>query len=188
LERTLDGDRPLAGASVNAWVQTATMGYSHWYLNGPSYSDAQGRYELGKLPEGAQFQLEVFRSGFSTQCAPAPLVIAGNQRLDAFLVAESRVSAARDSVPPSAPGLRVITGVVYSVVDGVRTPSGAASVQYEPTWDSPAALTITDAQGRFLLCGIPQNRPAWLGAFIGGKYAYVEVPAGADATVDLDVK
>ena len=34
VEDAPDGERPLAGASVNAWIQRNSTGYSHWYANG----------------------------------------------------------------------------------------------------------------------------------------------------------
>jgi hypothetical protein len=54
--------------------------------------------------------------------------------------------------------------------------------------DSSAASTLSDSNGRFLLCNIPQNRVAPIVAYVDGKDASVQVPAGPDADIDLEVK
>src|SRR5262245_59860958 len=58
-ERSPQGDRPIEGANVNAWVQTGRIGYSYMYANGPRLTDAQGRYQLANLPDGATVQFQV---------------------------------------------------------------------------------------------------------------------------------
>jgi hypothetical protein len=188
-ERTPLGDRPLSGANVNAWIQTGTFGYSYMWANGPRLSDAEGRYELSHLPEGAELQLQVYKDGYVQQCAAPPLVVGGQMRLDLQLVARANVSASGDTVPPSAPGFRLISGVVYELTNDGRRPVPDAFVDYEPSDDSPAAITRTDAAGRFLLCGISQTRMVTIGASISlNRVTYQRVPPGPDANIDVEIK
>jgi hypothetical protein len=188
-ERTPSGERPVSGANVNAWVQTGTFGYSYMWANGPRLSDAQGRYELAGLPGGADLQVQVYKDGYVQQCAAPPLVVGGEMQLDLQLVARAHVSASRASVPPSPFGLRFVTGVVYELTNDGRRPAPDAFVDYEPIEDSPAALTRTDAAGRFLLCGIPEARTVTISTALGpSRVAYVRVPPGPDADVEIEIK
>ena len=188
--RTPLGDRPLSGANVNAWIQTATFGYSYMYANGPRLSDVDGRYELSNLPEGAELQLQVYKDGYVQQCAAPPLVVVGGQmHMDLQLVARANVSASADTVPLSAPGFRLISGIVYELTNDGRRPAPDAFVDYEPTEDSPAAVTRTDAAGRFLLCGISQTRTVTIGASNGfNRAGYQQVPPGPDANIEVEIK
>jgi len=186
-ERTPQGDRPVGGASVNAWVQTSGIGYSYWWAHGALYADSGGRYELRNLPLGATVQLEVYKPGYVSQCAAPPYMVNGDQQIDAQLVARTNISPSPESVPLSAPGFRLIMGVVYEMTKDGRRPAADAGVDYEPYMDSPAALTYTDAQGRFLLCGIPTTRVATIGTGLGERVVYREVPQGADAVIDIEI-
>ena len=188
-ERTPLGDRPLSGANVNAWIQTGTFGYSYMWANGPRLSDVEGRYELSHLPEGAELQLQVYKDGYVQQCAAPPLVVGGQLHMDLQLVTRANVSASADTVPPPAPGFRLISGVVYELTNTGRRPVPDAFVDYEPSDDSPAAITRTDAAGRFLLCGISQTRMVTIGASISlNRVAYQRVPPGPDANIDVEIK
>jgi hypothetical protein len=187
-EWTTHGERPLADVNVNAWIETVGYGYSYWYLNGRRTTDAQGRYQLTGLPAGGAFQLEVSKDGYAAQCAAPPVVVTSDFQLDARLMPRASLSVAPSSVPPSVPGFRLISGVVYQSAAEGREPVADASVDYEPSFDSPAAWTWTDAQGRFLLCGIPQTLTITISAGSNGRVAYLHVPAGGDATVEIDLQ
>jgi hypothetical protein len=131
----------------------------------------------------------VHKQGYVQQCASPQLLIDKNHHLDAQLVAMRNVSASTDSVPPSAPGFRTISGTLYELTAGGRRPAPDAFVDYEPTADSPAAITYTDAGGRFLLCGVPRDRAATIGAALSsGRYTYHSVPSGPDAMIEIEIR
>ena len=187
-ERAAQIERPIANANVNVWVQTTNIGYSYWYASGPQMTDADGRYELVNLPADATIYFDAWKDGYVQQCATPPLAVGSDLSLNAQLVSQANVSASPGSVPPSAPGYRLVSGVVYELADSRHAVSNAF-VDYEPIEDFPAAVTRTDAQGRFLLCGIPQDRQATIGAALGsGRVAYYTVPPGGDATIDIEIK
>ena len=189
ITESAQGGRPLSGISVSAWVQTATIGFSYMFAYGPRVTDAQGHYELAGIPAGARVRLQLFAPGYVQQCA-APEVHANlSLQLDAQVVPRTSVSSSPASVPQSSPGFRQISGVVYEVTAQGRRPVPDSFVDYEPINDFPAALTYTDAQGRFLLCGIPEAGDSWIsGSIGGGRFAYVKVPPGPDASVDIEVR
>jgi hypothetical protein len=188
-ESAPQGDRPLGNASVNAWVQTPTIGYSYMFAYGPRLTDAQGRYELSGIPPGARVRLQVSAQGYVQQCAAPEVHVNFNSQLDVQLVPRATVASSVASVPPSAPGFRTISGVVYEVTGQARRPFADAFVDYEPLNDFPAAITFTDSQGRFVLCGIPEAGNSWIAASIGvGRFAYVMVPPGPAASADIEVR
>jgi hypothetical protein len=188
-ESVPQGSRPLSGVSVNAWVQTATIGYSYMFAYGPRVTDAQGRYELAGIPAGARVRLQVSGQGYVQQCATPEVHVNLSIRLDATLVPRASVSSSPASMPRSSPGFRQISGVVYEVTAQGRRPVPDSFVDYEPISDVPAAITFTDAQGRFLLCGIPEAGNSLIGASIGvGRFAYVTVPPGPDASIDIEIR
>ena len=187
-EWTKRGERPLADVDVNAWIETPGYGYSYWYRNGRRKTDAQGRYQLTDVPAGASFQLQVAKDGYAPQCAPPPVTVNGDFQLNAKLIPRTSLAITPDSAPPADAGFRLIFGVVYQPgAEGRRTVSDAY-VDYEPSPESPAAWTWTDAQGRFLLCGIPQARTVAIAAALNERIGYLSVPPGADATVEIDLR
>ena len=65
-------------------------------------------------------------------------------------------------------------------------PVAGAGVDFEPVEDVLAALTYTDSDGRFALCGLPENEKATLGVGSNGRVAYADVPPGqTDITITL---
>jgi hypothetical protein len=98
--------------------------------------------------------------------------------LNVTLVSRARVSAAAASVPQPAAGYRNVSGVVFEDTPQGRQPLAGAFVDFEPVMDFPGAVTYSDSEGRYLLCGIPEATSEVLGASADGtiRYAYVTVP------------
>jgi hypothetical protein len=172
---------------VNAWVEQANWGYSYWWANGPRSSDATGRYELLNLPDGSRVTLQIWKDGYVQQCAVPGFVASAASTIDLRLVPKALLSADRSSVPAPAPGFRHVTGVVYENSAEGRRPLAGAFVDFEPMEDFPAAITYTDAQGRFLLCALPDGISAHLGASLNtDRVAYVTVPSG-QTSIDIEL-
>ena len=101
-----------------------------------------------------------------------------------MLIAEANLSSSKDSVPPSPPGFRIVTGVVYEPTTQGRRAVANRLVFYEWGLD-PAAVTRTDDQGRFLICGLPQSRTVGITEAFGGS---ITVPPGVDADIEIEAK
>jgi hypothetical protein len=184
---TAQGPRVVGGVSVNAWVQQGNGGYSYWWANGPRSSDAGGRYELPNLPDGSRVTVQIWKDGYVQQCAAPGFIATAASTLDLRLVQKALVSAERSSVPAPAPGFRHITGVVYQNGADGRRPVAGAFVDFEVVEDFPAAISYTDAQGRFLLCGLPDGVTADVGASLNTeRVAYVSVPPG-QTSIDIEL-
>jgi hypothetical protein len=185
------GQRLLPVVSVNAWVQQASgAAYSYWYINGPRYTDATGQYEMPNLPIGATVYLDFKKDGYVQQCA-VEITISGTTQRDVLLVPKASLSATTAPVPPM-PGFRQVSGVVYEAATqgGVqgRQPAANVGVVYNAGPDFDAGETVTDGQGRFLLCGLSQARTLQIVGYGGNRAAYVSVPPGPDTTIELDLK
>ena len=176
----------MSGVSVNAWVAFGGMGYSYMYLNGARFSQANGEYVLTNLPGGARVQVEVYKDGFIQQCAAPPMVMSSDATIDTQLVSRDNLSASPEGVTPT-PGLRFITGVVYENTPAGKAPVAGAWVDYEPTTEVFAAATYSDSEGRYMLCGIPEDEPAEVGAWLDSRRnAYVTAPPHV-TSIDLVV-
>jgi hypothetical protein len=187
-EMTSQGSRPLGGVSVSAWVDLGRSGYSYMWANGARATDPNGRYQLANLPEGASVTLQVWKEGYVQQCAAPTFKAAGDTMIDLRVVSKALVSADPASVSPPAAGYRNISGVVYENSSDGRRPLAGAFVDFEPFEDFPAALTLTDPQGRYLLCGIPEGTPAELGASVNiNRIAYVTVAPFQTTGVDIEI-
>jgi hypothetical protein len=184
-ERTVSGgSQPLARANVNAWVDTGGLGYSYMWANGASFSGGDGRYELTALPGGALVIADAYKEGYVQPCAAPPLRMNEDFVVDIELVPKALVSASSASVS-NRPGFRSISGVIYEMTPDGKRPLANAFVDYEPIMDSPAATTVTDENGRYLLCGIPNDQVATIGTAVNiNRVAYVDVPPG-QTTADV---
>ncbi len=187
-EMTSQGLRAVAGVSVSAWVDLGRSGYSYMWAHGPRSTDASGRYQLTNLPDGASVTLQVWKDGYVQQCAAPTLKAGGDATLDLRIVSKAALSADPSSVPPQAAGYRIISGVIYENSSDGRRPVPGAFVDFEPFEDFPAAITFSDAQGRYLLCGIPDGSPAELGASLTtSRVAYISVPPHQTTGVDIQL-
>ena len=184
------GPEPLEDAYVNAWVELGSFGYSYWYVHGPVRSGGNGHFTLLHLPDDAAVQVTAHMTGFTQQCAsPQVRAAAGFQRVDAYLAPRETLLKSRASLPASAAGYRMISGVVYEGTGANRLPAGDVWVAYEPFMEVGAAVTFTDSEGRFLLCGIPPESAVSVGAWLDAQRSqYVEVPAGPDAGIVIEFR
>jgi hypothetical protein len=176
-EMTAQSSSPVGGVSVSAWVDLGRMAYSYQWANGRRTTDASGHYELTNLPDGANVTLQIWKDSYVQQCAAPTITASATATLDLRVVSRALVSADRASVPAPAPGFRHVSGVVYENTPDGKRPVPGSPVDFEPFEDFPAALTYTDAQGRYLLCGLPDGTEATLAASMTtARVAYVRVP------------
>ena len=175
--------RELGGNAVNVWVQQWNgFDYSYWWARGSVYSDTGGRFLLTQLPQLVTVSIHVIRTGYVQQCAHAPITMGADETVNVRLVPVSRLSSSM-SYTNDAPGLRTVTGTVYEATSEGRQPVAGVYVNYDVGLDSPAANTVTDGDGRYLLCGIPANRSAAINAHdTRGRSAFSLVPPGGTAS------
>jgi len=181
-----DGNRAVAGANVSAWVQSDRFGYSYMWAHGANLTDGSGRFQLPGLPAGVTVRVQLWKADYVQQCAAPVVVVTGDTTVDLTLFPKTTVSASAASLPTPAAGSSILSGTVFEIVDGVKRPVDGAFVDYEPVMDFPAALTYTNVDGRFALCGIPVNE---LGAVIGvaSKNRVTWAIPSADANANVEI-
>src|SRR5262249_27047045 len=113
---------------------------------------------------------------------PATNLDTNAENLEVTLVARENVSVDKLSVPASVRG-RIVTGrIVENTASGVQ-PVAGTFVDFEPVPDFPVATTYSDANGRYLLCGLSDGQ---IGVGLDSdRFTYVSVPR--DQTSDLDI-
>jgi hypothetical protein len=148
-------------------------------------ADGAGHFELTGIQESATVLLQVWAGGYLQQCASPPVKMVADAQLNVELVSLARVSASPDSVPPPAAGFRSISGRILQPVATVTQPVAGALVDFEPVMDFPAAMTVADGAGGYVLCGIPDGEPVEICAGKGPQVSCVSVPAGQSAGVDI---
>jgi hypothetical protein len=170
-----ESGRPIANANVNAWVQSGSGGYSYMYVHGPLLTDPSGRYRMTGLAIGAHLWFQTYKDGYVQQCAAPSVTVSGDMAMDLALVSKTNLTA---SAMPSGAGLRGVSGTIVEVSAIGKQPVANVFVDFEPTEDFPAAITYSDSTGRFALCGLPANTTVTIGAGLGNRVAYANVPPG----------
>ena len=180
-----ESGRPVAAANVNAWVVDGSLGYSYQYVHGftPVQTDYGGHYQLTFLSPDSHAWLQAWKDGYIQQCAITAGTLQGGATADIALVLRANLTA----VPPmSGPGSRFVTGTIVEMTSAGTRPVAGAFVDFEPIEDFPAAVTYSDGNGRFALCGLPENATARLSAASNSRVAYSDLPPGqADITITL---
>jgi hypothetical protein len=174
--------RPVIANVVVYPLQMSEAWYGPWGRGGQS--DLSGRYRIPNAPEhsGTVF-VRAWRDGYVQQCATT-VVLAEDTNADVTLSGRADVVIVG---LPDRPNSRQISGTVYTLEDNDRHPAAGVSVGWEPIMDTVVADTVTDAQGRYRLCGLPRDRVDALFALpqTTGGPVYVDVAPGGDAVIDF---
>jgi hypothetical protein len=151
-ESSPEGVRGSAGAAVRVWTGAAGALPS-------AVTDADGRFEIANIPVGELAHLLVEKTGYAQQCAALPVLMNRNTTADAQLTRLEALATSPSALAPPAPGFRAISGVAFEVAGGERRPVSRLTVAYLLGGEFPAAFTVTNDAGRYLLCGLPSNKP-----------------------------
>ncbi len=178
--------QPLAGVSYSAFIDTGSFGYSYMWATGAHQTDANGRYQILGVALGASVRLQLWTAGYAQQCAAPAVVANGDVTLNTIVVPNAQLSAS--SAPwMTAPGARTVSGTISVQTADGPVPAAHAFVDFEPIMDFPAAVTYSDPDGHYLLCGLPDATSVDIGVNANGRVADVIVPAG-QTSADIVVK
>ena len=177
-ESTRDGRRPLAGAPLDISLD--------YQARSPiTTTDADGRYSfMGSSL--AKLNVRVEKAGYSQPCRAA-IALSADRVMDVYVVADATLSV--DGVPASMPVIQpTLSGTVFErASEGVRTVPGVKVIGDFSAglgW-GPSATTVTDAAGRYLLCGVDGSMGLEL--WIPRLRRYLPVNSPMAATLDIDV-
>jgi hypothetical protein len=147
-----DGIKPFDAASVWGWVQTATSG---WRV-GPVPTDGNGRYSF-QVPSGASLRVQVAPP---YQPCVATFDTTSNGGHDVHVVTDSAQLGAH--LPAELlTNFPVLSGVVFENTAEGRQPVSGVRVEVDMLWGmgDVSATTLTDSDGRYVLCGLVGNSP-----------------------------
>jgi hypothetical protein len=174
--RTATGTAPLANTGVGAFV---VMTNGSGYGMAPAITDADGRYRFSNVPNGQVFLFGGAPHAYQP-CVAIATVSGANGEKDIELL-DSAVTR-----PLTAADSPILSGIVYRYTNAGRQPVAGAAIEFE----YPAAIvaqTITDAQGRYSLCGLPMGRGGlnvWLdGLPVGGSIVNIS----GDQVLDFEL-
>ena len=177
------GVRRYANGRMFGWVEEATRGGT----TGPVPTDADGRFSF-TVPPGAQVRLQSAADGFQ----PCQVVVRANTDVteDIHVVADRQQLGSRLPAELLA-RTPVISGIVYEkAADGRRTPVADARLSLDSLGGLGfvAATTLTDAEGRYILCGLADDSSTYVFAWMEG-YGLFEsrVRLAGNTTLDIEL-
>jgi len=168
-----EGVQPIEGAQIDNGY-----GSGSWV-----FSDANGAFQL---PTNKSIDphawVRASKAGYLQPCA-APIATIGPVAVQ--LVSYTALTGAP---LPSPPGFRTISGVVMMATSAGTQPAAGAWVDFEPgpADDWPAAVTHTDANGKFSLCTLPETTVI-IGTVVGNIIASTTVPPG-ETNIEITVE
>ena len=186
-EMLADGtSQPLPNLFYFAWVNVPHEG---GYSTGWRQADASGAFRMDSLPDGLVSVLA--RPGALAQpCMAAASTVGQNAVLNVTVVDSANPLPLRTTTAPA------VTGTVYRLINGVKTPVAGAVVQYN-TWvpDLVVAETFADSSGRYALCNLQFSYPNGPLGYIsaaapgnaGSSSGWITVTVSGPGTVDIIV-
>jgi hypothetical protein len=118
------------------------------------------------------------KAGFVQPCAVVKEAT-GDISFDVELVAESTLDASNSPSPLSATGAVTVTGVAYELVGASRQPVAGARLWFGDSIGYTYATTVTDRDGRYLACNLPNNAKwPW------GTELWAQKPGYVDTTIE----
>jgi hypothetical protein len=124
------------------------------------------------------------KPGFVQPCV-ASASVAADTSLDVQLVPEAGAAAGMPGLKIASP---TVSGVVFESTPQGRKAVAGARITAELTLDLVTATTITDAEGRYMVCAIPQGSIGITATKSGGIIAEGSVTVTGDTVLDLEVK
>jgi hypothetical protein len=178
------GVQPYRNVTVWGWSETAL----HGHRIGPTTTDDNGRYTFA-VASGSLVRVQV---AATYQPCVAAVEITGNTTRDAHVINDATQLGANLPADLAAdrPGL---SGQVFEVVaDGTHRPVAGARVELDMIWGmgDVSATTLTDADGRYVFCGLGGHQTTYVYASKGG-YQLADVGTvslSGDTTRDIEIK
>ena len=180
-EYARDGLRPLANGAIFGWVESGSSGRT----TGRIPLDAAGQYRLEVPAEVTRVRLHVAQD---YQPCAYTLTPSADLRQDLHIVTQPSQLGA--NIPrPLAGTPSTLSGVVYELTVEGRRPVGGATVELDGLHGLGlvVARTLTDAEGRYVLCGVPSRESLYLFAVKSG-YRLFESDVAGVSILDIELR
>jgi carboxypeptidase family protein len=166
---------------VGGWAAFPSSGHTL----GTVSADGDGRYAIA-VPSGARILMWAWTADTVQPCVVSRSTVPADD-VDIELVSAAWIAAGNPSVSVSASP--VLSGVVYEQTASDRTPLAQARVYLELIPDLLIASTVTDGQGRYSICGVPDGEVYVEAGRAGYEGALLTVQvSGSDLTVDIRMR
>jgi hypothetical protein len=176
----VDGMKPYANARLFGWVESGSSGRT----TGPVTVGANGDYRF-TVPEGARVRIY---AGDYQPCQVTLDAVVGDATSDIRVVTDPLQLGAHLPAQLLEDAARLSGTVFETVEDGRRMPLKDVRVELDGLYGLGlvTATTLTDADGRYILCGVRHESSAYLFASRTG-YRLFEASVGAGATLDIEL-
>jgi hypothetical protein len=167
------------------WVQQPTTGST----TGQVPTDGSGRFSF-TVPQGAQVRLQ---GSLTNAYQPCQVVV----RADTDVAHDIHLVVDRQQLGAHLPAellarTPVLSGVVYEADgDGRRTPVADVRVELDGLYGLGwvAATTLTDADGRYILCGLADEPSTYVFASKSGYRLFESnVTLNGNTTLDIEMR
>ncbi|HSC29152.1 MAG TPA: carboxypeptidase-like regulatory domain-containing protein [Vicinamibacterales bacterium] len=184
------GMRPLAGRQVELWIEYSPRPGRFESMRQDATTDEQGRYDVSGLPNSLVW---IF-------AAPEPAArdlnghthlqpCAAARRVEQDTTFDVELVPADDPRPPTRVRPLTISGIVFETTPGGRVPVKGARIYAEKPLDFVATGAISDAEGRYRLCGLPEDQWSLFALAEGYQMWFGDpFPLIADRTLDIEVR
>jgi hypothetical protein len=177
---------PVAGIDVEIWAETARSSSGV----GRVTTDAQGRYEVSGLDWGLVWIFAAYpvatrgveHTTYAQPCAAA-VRVDRNMTLDVELVFR------RDPRPATVVRPLTIAGTVFETTPSGRVPLEGVRVFAEKLLDFVGTGAVSDAHGRYALCGLPSDQWGVLAVKDGYQMSWNDYsPLTTNRTLDIELR
>ncbi len=137
--------QPMPNAIYYAWISVLD---GTGYATGTRQADANGFFRIDSVPDGKVAVIAQL-GAVEQPCMAAGSTTGQNAVINVTVVDPANPQPQRMTTAPA------VTGTVYRLINGIKTPLVGAVVQYN-SWvpDLLLAETVTDSSGHYALCNL----------------------------------
>lgn len=183
------GQQPVAGARIDVFLYASSGRGGHWMSD---VTEADGRYELWGIFTNAIAVLYASKGQGLDYLQPCvhQVLVTNDMSRDIEIVLRSAGGMAANAAARRGTGPFLTGIVVGQSPEGTRVPLPSAVVSLGG--DVPRATTITDSDGRYLLCGVPRGSNEFAATAEGGydifKNPVRSIDVSGDKTLDVELR
>lgn len=181
-----DGMSVAAGARIFGWIENANGSGA---TTGPIVTGDDGSYRIIPGINATRLRIGAMSSGLYQPCAVTVNSAAGGGTQDIHLISDLSLLGANLPEIFMAQG-SLLSGSVYEMTGAGRQPLANASIQLDAADGNGVliASTLTDAEGRFVLCGVSASPSLYLFAAKDGYELWGRGQLDGVANLEIELR